>query len=421
MSPTSQRNPWQPPRLRSIETDSERHASWLELFFDLVFVVAVSELSHYLSTHISLQGFLIFVGLFLPIWWSWIGATFYATRFDTDDLGHRLLTLLQIAAVAALAVNVYEATGATAVGFALAYATVRLITIAEYIRVWLSVEQARPLARIYVRGFSLAMSLWVISVFVPPPQRFILWGMAMVVDFLTPLVDRRLITRIPVDVSHATERMGLFTIIVLGEAVLGAVRGVSEQEWNWLSALIAFLGLSIAFSFWWIYFDSMDNSPLQAAKAGDAKTGFVWLYIHLALVIGLAGTGVGVEKIVAGSMAGSLDSSARWVLGGSVVICLLAMAVLHGVTASLAERHRKMLSLYRLLAVAFALVMTSLPLPPLVFMGLIAATCLVQVGLELLRSHQLEPEQRAMLASGSGLLLDTDRPEDHPHPPDPRA
>jgi low temperature requirement protein LtrA len=100
---------WQPPRLRvGQDLEEERRATWLELFYDLVFVVAIAEVAHKLHGEVSLLGFVSFVALFVPIWLCWLGATFYATRFDTDDLGHRLLTLLQMALIAALAVNVHH-------------------------------------------------------------------------------------------------------------------------------------------------------------------------------------------------------------------------------------------------------------------------------------------------------------------------
>ncbi|HEY9905513.1 MAG TPA: low temperature requirement protein A, partial [Candidatus Sericytochromatia bacterium] len=89
---------WRPPRLHtSKDNEKERHATWLELFYDLVFVVAIAELAHNLEGDTSLSGFFGFVFLFIPIWWCWVGTTFYATRFDTDDLGHRLFALLQMA------------------------------------------------------------------------------------------------------------------------------------------------------------------------------------------------------------------------------------------------------------------------------------------------------------------------------------
>ena len=104
--------------------NTNRHATWLELFYDLVFVVVISQLAHNLEEDFSLYGFLGFLALFVPVWWSWTGAAFYATRFDTDDLGHRILILLQMIGAAALAVNVSDGLGNDSAGFALSYAAI---------------------------------------------------------------------------------------------------------------------------------------------------------------------------------------------------------------------------------------------------------------------------------------------------------
>lgn len=89
-----------PPRLRTeAGEERERHATWLELFYDLVLVVAVSQVAHVLSLDHSPKGIVIAIGLFVPVWWVWAGHTVYATRFDTDDLVYRLLTFLQMFAI----------------------------------------------------------------------------------------------------------------------------------------------------------------------------------------------------------------------------------------------------------------------------------------------------------------------------------
>ncbi len=154
------RSLWQSPRLRiSEENETGRSATWLELFYDLIFVVAIAELGHNLSGNISLSGFLGFVALFVPIWWCWVGATFYATRFDTDDVGHRLLMLLQMAIVATLAVNVHHALGETSIWFALSYAAARSILVIQYL-----------IARYYVpvaRGLTTWYAMWALSMLSP--------------------------------------------------------------------------------------------------------------------------------------------------------------------------------------------------------------------------------------------------------------
>jgi low temperature requirement protein LtrA len=388
---------WQPPRLRTAEeNEKERRATWLELFYDLVFVAAIAEVAHNLNEHVSLAGFLGYMLLFVPIWWSWIGATFYATRFDTDDLGHRLLTLLQMIAIAVLAVNVHYGLGKTSDGFALSYITVRCILIFQYLMAGYFVVAARKLTTWYVTGFSIAAAIWLISIFVPIPLRFWLWGLGFIIDFGTPLTAGKLVAKVPPSFSHIPERLGLFTIIVLGEAVIAVVNGVSQLQWGFASATVAVLGMIVAFSLWWIYFDSVDGSPLRAMGIGNMKIGLTWLYCHLPLAIGIAATGVGVEHIVVSSKtAGALPSNERWLICGAVAICLTALAVIHLITCTLGtQRHRKILAAYRLGSAAFILVIAiaGVALSSIAVAGLVALACAVQVVVGLLGNHEVQPE-----------------------------
>src|SRR2546425_11510914 len=95
----------QPPHLWPTGSTSLRRVTWLELFFDLIFVAAVAQVDAPLSMDYSLAGGFRFLAFFLLVWWVWAGHTLYSTRFDTDDLIQRLLTLVQMFAVVAMAAN----------------------------------------------------------------------------------------------------------------------------------------------------------------------------------------------------------------------------------------------------------------------------------------------------------------------------
>ena len=110
-----------PPRLRTTETEEERKVTWTELFYDLVFVVAVSGLGARLLADPTLRGAAVFTGLFVPLWWAWAGFTLYADRYDTDDLGQRILAVAQMATIALLAASISGKETQSLVGFALAY------------------------------------------------------------------------------------------------------------------------------------------------------------------------------------------------------------------------------------------------------------------------------------------------------------
>jgi low temperature requirement protein LtrA len=380
-----------PPQLRvgeGVEEESRR-ATWLELFFDLVFVVAVAQLANNLHKDTTLTGFLGFIMLFIPVWWVWIGATFYANRFDVDDTGNRLLTGVQILAIAGLAVNIHDGLGKSSVGFALSYVMVRVMLVFQYLRVAQSVPQARQLATWYSFGFAVAACCWFISTFVPLPWRLGLWIVGIIIDFLTPLTAAHLQNKLFPHFEHLPERFGLFLIIVLGEAIVSVVNGVSAMEWQFMSVTFAVLGFAIAFSFWWIYFENVGSSALQAAgKAGDLMTIQTWLYGHLPLIIGLTAMGVGVKHMILSDPSMSLPDNDRWLICGSVALCLFALSLLHrtGVIFKCKARMKHRLGgAIVLLIIAIA----GNGLPPLAIMVLVTGITLFQVAQDQYQGHPL--------------------------------
>src|SRR5678815_3936954 len=122
---------FEPPRIRS-EEEGRRPTSWLEFFFDLVFVVAVDQVARRLQHGVTGDGAILYLALYAPIWWAWVGFVLYTDRFGTDDLSDRFMTLLQIAAALVIAAAAMQATSDRAAAFALAYGTFRLILATRY-------------------------------------------------------------------------------------------------------------------------------------------------------------------------------------------------------------------------------------------------------------------------------------------------
>jgi low temperature requirement A protein (LtrA) len=123
-----------PPRLRLQEAGAqpvERHATWTELFFDLVFVVAVAQLASGLRDHLSMDGAIAFVGLFVPVWWTWTTYAYAADLFDADEAAFRAVLLGAMLLVAAPAATVPDAFEGRTVGFVLAYAALRVDLLAS--------------------------------------------------------------------------------------------------------------------------------------------------------------------------------------------------------------------------------------------------------------------------------------------------
>jgi low temperature requirement protein LtrA len=369
-----------PPRIRTIEGAEEiRHATWLELFFDLVFVVAIAQLSNALSADPTLEGFLIFCGLFVPVWWAWVGYTFYADRFDTDDVLHRVLMLAGMFAVGALASVIPSAARGSTTAFAISYAAVRAFVIVLNARAWLHLPAARPLLNVYIPAFTVAALLVLASTAVESPWRYWIWAAALAVDIGTPLASRSRIAQVPIHTSHIPERIGLFTIIVLGETVLAVVIGTTTVNWNLESGLVAALGFALGASLWWLYFDYLDPEMLfgRSIWAGQA-----YLYSHLPLMAGMIAFGVGVKDAIKETTATELADSTRWILCGGLALAFVALAAIHLVSS----RSRRDMDLWlRLGVVAAALVLAQFGggLDPLPVLALIATVVVATVAAEL--------------------------------------
>ena len=382
-----------PPQLRVGEAaeNQPRHATWLELFYDLVFVVAVSQLAHELGQHITVAGFLGFVALFIPVWWAWIGTTFYANRFDSDNVVRRVLMGLQMLAIAALAVNVHHGLGESSTGFALSYAAARCVLVLEYLWAGWCIPVARGLTTRYSTGFAIAAALWLISTAVPIPWRFVFWGVGLVVDFATPFTALQFQRQLPPHTEHLPERFGLFTIIVLGEAIIAVVNGVSEVEWTLMNGLTTVFGFVMAFCLWWLYFENVSGTALnQLRSSGKLFWAQVWLYVHLPLVIGLAAAGVGVERMIVSQDAVALPTPERWLICGSVALYYLALSILHrsGIIYFCKARTK-----HRWVATVILLVLAIAgdSLLPITVMGLIALISIVQVMLDLYQGRAIAP------------------------------
>jgi low temperature requirement protein LtrA len=369
-----------PPRIRTLEDgEGERRATWLELFFDLVFVVAVAQLSNALSNDLTLEGFLIFCGLFVPVWWAWVGYTFYADRFDTDDVVHRVLMLGGMFTVAALASTIPDAAAGDTVAFALAYVAVRTFVIVLNARAWMHLPAARPLLNVYIPAFTVAAALMLLSIGFEPPGRYWIWAVALAIDVGTPLASRSRIELIPIHRSHIPERVGLFTLIVLGETVLAVVVGTESVSWNVESGLVALLGFVLGASFWWLYFDYLDAGMLIGRSIWLGQT---YLYSHLPLMAGVIALGVGVKYAVKDTQAAELADSSRWILCGGLALAFAALAVIHVVSGRVGVDTDVSLRI-AVAAVALAVAIFGGGLDPLPVVALLAAAVVASVGAEL--------------------------------------
>jgi low temperature requirement protein LtrA len=378
-----------PPRLRLGESEEDRRATWLELFFDLVFVVTIAELGTRLSGDVTLVGLLEFFALFVPVWWAWAGFTFYANRFDTDDLVYRLLVLTAMFGVAALAANIHHAFEGGSTAFALSYVFVRVVLLVLYARAIRYVQVARPFALVFFSAFAVSVALWLISLAFAEPARYWVWAFALAVELAAPLLGWRWVPAAPVDPRHLPERFGLLTIIVLGESVFAVVVGVAGVSWELESAAAAVAGFLAAVSIWWIYFEFLDVLPIFGR--GLAR-GLVFTYTHFFVWAGIAALGVGVKLAIFSAAGDRHYGDTAWVVCAGAAVCMLALAVIQLATPPGLFELDVVLRLGTA-ALALVLLPLSFALPTLAVLWILTGALAVQVVFELLEHEEHRPAE----------------------------
>lgn len=330
-----------PPVLRTAEHGaSERRATWTELFFDLVFVVAVAGATKILVADQSLAGVAWFAGVFVAIAWSWSNFVMFTERFDTDDVVHRLAKALAMFAVAGVAFSAPGVREGTDVEFALAFLALRLVLLGLYVRAWRHVHDVRHATHVYLGGFGLGAACWAVSLAVPSGARPALWIAGGAVDLLTPLAGWRRFGQFASSEEHLEERSGQFTLVVLGQAVYAAVIALSDVEWDatvWASVVAAAL---VVVCLWWLTFDFVEVGVPRGMR------GLAYVYAHLPVYGAVAALGVGFELVFTSVADPPLAGWTRLVLCGAGAVYLLGVA---GVRAS-ADPHPRALALHPLAA-----------------------------------------------------------------------
>jgi low temperature requirement protein LtrA len=313
-------------RLIALNTsDGERHASWGELFFDLVFVLAVAKVAAILAKDSDLDGFLKFVALFVPVWWAWVGYTFYVDRFESDKIEFRVMIFAAMLAVAVWAMTLsgaFTPEGDTA--FAACYAAVLGVLILLYASTAIHVPLARALAAQFIVSFTAAVVLLLVSILAGPPVRYWLWLAALVCALASPFLNLRQTRIVPFDLTHIPERFGLFTIIVLGEAVVATANGVAGSPWTVGTGVMATLGFAMAACVWWINFEFVDDEAIRSPRLGPR---FVYIYGHFFTVSSIVAMGIGVEHAITEAAENHLHLPTLLLLGGGVAVYLASIMV----------------------------------------------------------------------------------------------
>ena len=267
--------------------DETRHATWLELFFDLVFVAAIGVITHHLAHvhdgHIPTKDLLLFPVEFVPLWWIWATHTLFANRFDTDGAGHRVATIAIMFLIVTMSGFLGASLSSGATAFVAFYGATRLVLAGLFFgarnRLDGTGRYARWMAAIIVAG--VAISFLSLAFEGAARAAVLLGGIAF--EMVAAVVAGTRTTGVPVHREHLVERIGLLSIILLGESVISTVAGLRDIEWTARSLTAAVTGFAMIVAIWWIYFDSF--STLERAKR--ITHGYALLYSHVLFCIGL--------------------------------------------------------------------------------------------------------------------------------------
>lgn len=284
--------------------DPHRHATWLELFFDLIFVVALRDVGEILSEahegHIAPQQYLQFALLFLPVWWIWAGHTIYANRFDTDSRQHRLSTLLMMFLLVVIAAQISDAArdpGEYTLAVA-CYCGARMIIAGMYFASRRKHHDRGGIATTVGTVFAVGAAVSLSSVLLPPPWSYLVFYAGILFDMAALVVLNRRLHVVPAHTAHLVERVGLLTIIMLGESVISISAALADIAWNRSNVIAAVSGFVMVSAIWWIYYDSF-----HLLEKRRLTTGHSILYSHLFLLVGLAILASLIRHAILGGLA----------------------------------------------------------------------------------------------------------------------
>jgi len=302
--------------------------SFLELFYDLVYVVLIGQVAHHLAGNVDWSGLLDFAVVFGLIWYAWLNGTLWHELHSREDGRSRNYIFMQMGLLALLAVFAGEATGDRGPSFATVYAVLFVLFTWQWFLVHrIDDVRYRQTTTRYLAGMISTVAVVVASAFVGREARLWMWGVVVVVwsvwGFRLVAFDRTAGFGEGFTAS-LIERFGLFTIIVLGEVVVGVVQGISDTEELTPITIATGVGaLTIGYGLWWNYFDALGRRV--PGQQGPRLAG--WLSAHLPLAMAIAAGGAAMVSLVEHAADSRSPVGSSWLLAGSVSVALLGIAI----------------------------------------------------------------------------------------------
>jgi low temperature requirement protein LtrA len=296
--------------------------STLELFFDLVFVFAITQVSHLFGHAHGAVDFTRAFFVLAVVWWMYGGYAWLTSNVGTVHLVNRVLLLTAMAAFLMIAIRIPAVAGRHGIAFGMAYLVVVLVHGALFLRA----PNSSAHAILTILPFNVALAVLVIvSGLVPDSWNWIPWASAGVGIVVTSLV--RSVGEFHLSPSHFVERHGLVVLIALGESVVSIGAGAAEVPVGWILVCGIVLGLALAAALWWTYFDRDDvraeHAMTKASGATRARLALhAFYYAHLVMIVGIVLAAAGLHAGVA-ELHEPAEHASPWLLAAGVAAYLL--------------------------------------------------------------------------------------------------
>jgi low temperature requirement protein LtrA len=343
------------PRLAATRREGER-VTPLELFFDLVFVLAITQCTALMAHHQTWSGLLQGLLVLGVLWWAWVGYAWLTSVIDPEEGAVRLVIFGAMAAMLIVSLCVPEAFGNLALTFALAYGAFRVAHIALFMLAGRGDAALRRSVTGLAASTAIAVGLLAAASLLDGLAQGALWALALFLDMAGPyFFGSEGWTLVP---AHFAERHGLIVLIALGESIVAIGVGAAGKLDIGIGA-VAVLGVALAAAMWWIYFDVV--ALVSARRLGEAAVGRVqnelardsYSYIHMALVSGIVLVALGMKVSIA-HHAQHLHDVAAFALLGGVAIYLLGLVAFRYRHVHTLNRRRLGLAIVLLLLVPVA-------------------------------------------------------------------
>ena len=372
---------------------TEQRVTPLELFFDLVFVFALTQVTGFLADHLTWVGMIQGAALLAVLWWAWGGYAWLTNAVPAEEvIPARLVILTAMAAMLVASLAVPNAFGAQGVVFGLSYFVVRLLQVLLYALATGGTPETRRAILRLSTGFLLAPALLIVAGFLDGFAQAALWVFALAIDYGVAFVGG--VSGFRVHAGHFVERHGLVVIIALGESIVAVGVGVSGLAIGAGVIVAAVLGVALAAGLWWAYFDLVMLAAarrLSRAK-GEERARLArdsYSYLHLPMVAGIIFVALGVKQTLAhvGDPLGIIPAAA---LCGGVALYLLGHNAFR-------LRDVGSLSVPRLVVTVLccALVFLAVTVPALVTLAMLAVLLCALAAFETMRSREFRRELRA--------------------------